>query len=54
MWVLVLTIVKSFSFFELLPFANLQIWDLNICNLDNSKNLIARSFKFGQLIEDDE
>ena len=32
----------------------LQIWTLNICNHDISKSLTARSFKLGQLIEDDE
>ena len=33
-----------------LPF---QIWTLKICNHDISKTLTARSFKLGQLIEDD-
>ena len=32
----------------------LQIWTLKICNHDISKTLTARSFKLGQLIEDDE
>ena len=32
----------------------LQIWTLKICNHDISKTIIARSFKLGQLIEDDE
>ena len=32
----------------------LQIWTLKICNLDILKTLTARSFKLGQLIEDDE
>ena len=32
----------------------LQIWPLKICNHDISKTITARSFKFGQLIEDDE
>ena len=34
-----------------LPF---QIWTLKICNHDISKTIAARSFKLGQLIEDDE
>ena len=32
----------------------LQIWTLKICNHDISKSVTARSFKLGQLIEDDE
>ena len=32
----------------------LQIWTLIICNHDISKTIIGRSFKLGQLIEDDE
>ena len=32
----------------------LQIWILKICNHDISKTITARSFKLGQLIEDDE
>ena len=32
----------------------LQIWTLKICNHDISKSITARSFKLGQLIEDDE
>ena len=32
----------------------LQIWTLKICNHDISKTIIARSFKHGQLVEDDE
>ena len=31
-----------------------QIWTLKICNHDISKTVKARSFKLGQLIEDDE
>ena len=31
----------------------LQIWTLKICNHDISKSILARSFKLGQLIEDD-
>ena len=41
----------------LLLFSNylpLQIWTLKICNHDISKTITARSFNFGQLIEDDE
>ena len=32
----------------------LQILTLNICNNDISKTIRARSYKHGQLIEDDE
>ena len=32
----------------------LQIWTLKICNHDIPKTITARSFKLGQLIEDDE
>ena len=32
----------------------LQIWTLKICNNDISKTIAARSFRLGQLIEDDE
>ena len=38
-----------FIFFELSPFA-----DLKICIHDISKTITARSFKLGQLMEDDE
>ena len=40
-----------FFFFNYLP---LQIRTLKICNHDISKSVTARSFKLGQLIEDDE
>ena len=40
-----------FIFFELLPFANLVI---ETCHQDISKFIVARSFKHGQLVEDDE
>ena len=40
-----------FIIFELSPFADL---DFEICNHDISKTITARSFKLGQLIEDDE
>ena len=33
---------------------HLQIWTLKIGNHDISKTITARSFKLGQLIEDDE
>ena len=42
---------KVIFFFNHLP---LQIWTLKICNHDISKTITARSFKLGQLIEDDE
>ena len=43
---------KSYIFFPNdLP---LPIWTLKICNHDISKTITARSFKLGQLIEDDE
>ena len=38
-------------FFNYLP---LQIWTMKICIHDISKTITARSFKLGQLIEDDE
>ena len=40
--------ISNFIIFEL------QIWTLKICNHDISKPITARSFKLGQLIEDDE
>ena len=42
---------KILFFFNYLP---LQIWTLKICNHDISKTINARSFKLGQLMEDDE
>ena len=39
-----------FYFFELSPLADL---DFEICIHDISKTITARSFKLGQLIEDD-
>ena len=42
---------KYFIFFELSPFEDLDFENLYSCNLKNYK---ARSFKLGQLIEDDE
>ena len=43
---------KLFYFFS--NYLPLQIWTLKICHHDISKIIIARSFKLGQLIEDDE
>ena len=40
-----------FIYFELSP---LQIWTLKLCNHDISNSITARSFKLGQLIEEDE
>ena len=40
-----------YIFFELSPFAD---FDFKICNHGISKSITARSFKLGQLIEDDE
>ena len=34
-------------------YLSLQIWTLKICNHDISKSITARSFKLGQLKEDD-
>ena len=42
---------KVISFFS--NYLPLQIWTLKICNHDISKTITARSFKLGQLIEDD-
>ena len=35
-------------------YLTLQIWTLKICIHDISKSITARSFKLGQLTEDDE
>ena len=43
--------LKKTFFFNNLP---LQIWTLKIFIHDISKTITARSFKLGQLIEDDE
>ena len=43
---------KLFYFFS--NYLPLHIWTLKICNHDISKTITARSFKLGQLIEDDE
>ena len=42
---------KNILFFS--NYLSLQIWTLKICNHDISKTITARSFKLGQLIEDD-
>ena len=43
---------SNLIFFQII--ALLQIWTLKIFNQENSKRIIARSFKLGQLIEDNE
>ena len=43
---------KSYIFFS--NYLPLQIWILKICNHDILKTTTARSFKLGQLVEDDE
>ena len=43
---------KKYSFFS--NYLPLPIWTLKICNHDILKSIAARSFKLGQLIEDDE
>ena len=43
---------KSYCIFS--NYLPLQIWTLKICNHDISKTIISKSFKLGQLIEDDE
>ena len=45
---------KKFSCFFFSNYLPLQIWTLKICNYDILKTIRARSFKLGQLIEDDE
>ena len=42
------------GYFILSNYLPLQIWTLKICIYDISKTITARSFKLGQLIEDDE
>ena len=42
------------SYYIFLNYLPLQIWTLKICIHDISKTITARSFKLGQLIEDDE
>ena len=47
-------ILKKVIVFFSLNYLPLQIWTLKICIYDISKTITARSFKLGQLIEDDE
>ena len=47
-----LILIKVIIFFS--NYLPLQIWTLKICNHDISKTITDRSFKLGQLIEDDE
>ena len=42
------------NYFIFLNYLPLQNRTLKICNHDISKSIMARSFKLGQLIEDDE
>ena len=42
------------SYFIFLNYLPLQIWTLKFCYYDILKTITARSFKLGQLIEDDE
>ena len=44
---------KAFLFFYIM-YLPLQIWTLKICINDISKIITARSFKLGQLKEDDQ
>ena len=46
--------LKKSYFIFFMNYLPLQIWTLKICYHDISKTIIARSFKLGQLIEDDE
>ena len=46
--------IKKVILFFFMNYLPLQIWTLKICNHDNSKSITARSFNFGQRIEDDE
>ena len=43
---------KVFYFFS--NYLPLQVWTYKICIHDISKTITAKSFKLGQLIEDDE
>ena len=43
---------KVILFFS--SYCPLQIWSLKTCHQDISKIIVARSFKYGQLVEDDE
>ena len=44
---------KKLLFFFFSNYRPLQIWTLKICIHDISKTITDRSFKLGQLIEDD-
>ena len=44
----------NFFFHIFSNYLPLQIWTLKICIHDISKTITARTFKLGQLIEDDE
>ena len=39
---------------NLLSYCPLKIWALETCDQDILKNIVAISFKHGQLVEDDE
>ena len=41
-------------YFIFSSYCPLQIWALETCNQDISKIIIASSFKYGHLVEDDE
>ena len=45
--------IRKKVIFSFSNYLSLQIWTLKICNPDISKIITARSFKLGQLIEDD-
>ena len=46
--------LKKQLFYFFSNYLPLQIWTLKMCIHDISKTITARSFKLGQLIEDDE
>ena len=46
--------IKKKSYFIFSSYCSLQIWSLKTCHHDISKIIVARSFKHGQLEEDDE
>ena len=57
LWIFIKIAVDFNEYHIILFFSNylpLQIWTLKICIHDISKTITARSFKPGQLIEDDE
>ena len=45
--------LKKKLFYFFLNYLPLQIWTLKSCNHNTSKTITARSFRLGQLIEDD-